>query len=238
MLPHYSFHPLPNTDLQWRPIVQEPTPNCPRCDSPNTKFCYYNNYCLTQPRYLCKACRRYWTKGGSLRNIPVGGGCRKSRRRDSVKRTSTVPTSPSSPPTSLRPDEALETMSGGKGGSFPSPDLRSLSLAQFYTKFLNHTPDQFEQGEADLMPMMTMPFLEESLERQSSAEIGIGEEAVLSSNYVERRLMEEENRFLKDELLEVQERRGVVDYNDSYLMSLNNYELKTDLMWEVRGFSG
>ncbi|OVA09921.1 zinc finger protein [Macleaya cordata] len=56
---------------------------CPRCDSSNTKFCYYNNYSLTQPRYFCKACRRYWTKGGSLRNVPVGGGCRKNNKRSS-----------------------------------------------------------------------------------------------------------------------------------------------------------
>ncbi|PWA64471.1 DOF transcription factor 11 [Artemisia annua] len=35
--------------------------NCPRCDSTNTKFCYYNNYSLSQPRYFCKTCRRYWT---------------------------------------------------------------------------------------------------------------------------------------------------------------------------------
>ncbi|KAJ0027671.1 hypothetical protein Pint_36159 [Pistacia integerrima] len=61
------------------------SPNCPRCGSSNTKFCYYNNYSLTQPRYFCKGCRRYWTKGGSLRNIPVGGGCRKNRRGKSVR---------------------------------------------------------------------------------------------------------------------------------------------------------
>ncbi|KAK9129632.1 hypothetical protein Sjap_010119 [Stephania japonica] len=52
---------------------------CPRCDSSNTKFCYYNNYNLTQPRHFCKTCRRYWTKGGALRNIPIGGGCRKNK---------------------------------------------------------------------------------------------------------------------------------------------------------------
>ncbi|KAG2611325.1 hypothetical protein PVAP13_4KG127600 [Panicum virgatum] len=52
---------------------------CPRCGSPNTKFCYYNNYNLAQPRHFCKACRRYWTKGGNLRNVPVGGGCRKHK---------------------------------------------------------------------------------------------------------------------------------------------------------------
>ncbi|CAN6239616.1 unnamed protein product [Urochloa humidicola] len=54
--------------------------NCPRCNSTNTKFCYYNNYSLQQPRYFCKTCRRYWTEGGSLRNVPVGGGSRKNKR--------------------------------------------------------------------------------------------------------------------------------------------------------------
>ncbi|XP_019055111.1 PREDICTED: dof zinc finger protein DOF5.4-like isoform X2 [Nelumbo nucifera] len=53
---------------------------CPRCESLNTKFCYYNNYSLSQPRYFCKTCRRYWTQGGTLRNVPVGGGCRKGKR--------------------------------------------------------------------------------------------------------------------------------------------------------------
>ncbi|KAE8706068.1 Dof zinc finger protein DOF5.3 [Hibiscus syriacus] len=59
---------------------QNPPQKCPRCDSLNTKFCYYNNYSLSQPRYFCKACRRYWTQGGTLRNVPVGGGCRKGKR--------------------------------------------------------------------------------------------------------------------------------------------------------------
>ncbi|KAK9910137.1 hypothetical protein M0R45_034112 [Rubus argutus] len=54
--------------------------NCPRCNSTNTKFCYYNNYSLTQPRYFCKTCRRYWTEGGTLRNVPVGGGSRKNKK--------------------------------------------------------------------------------------------------------------------------------------------------------------
>ncbi|CAN8247352.1 unnamed protein product [Cochlearia groenlandica] len=53
---------------------------CPRCDSSNTKFCYFNNYNLTQPRHFCKACRRYWTRGGALRNVPVGGGCRRNKK--------------------------------------------------------------------------------------------------------------------------------------------------------------
>ena len=58
--------------------------NCPRCNSTNTKFCYYNNYSLTQPRYFCKTCRRYWTEGGSLRNVPVGGGSRKNKKVSSA----------------------------------------------------------------------------------------------------------------------------------------------------------
>ncbi|KAL1069471.1 hypothetical protein V6Z11_D12G268800 [Gossypium hirsutum] len=66
--------------------------NCPRCNSTNTKFCYYNNYSLTQPRYFCKTCRRYWTEGGSLRNIPVGGGSRKNKR-SSTSSSSSISTS-------------------------------------------------------------------------------------------------------------------------------------------------
>ncbi|MCO5581442.1 hypothetical protein L7F22_035326 [Adiantum nelumboides] len=53
---------------------------CPRCDSSDTKFCYYNNYNTSQPRHFCKSCKRYWTAGGSLRNVPVGGGLRKNKK--------------------------------------------------------------------------------------------------------------------------------------------------------------
>lgn len=65
-----------NKQIQNHPQPQK----CPRCDSFNTKFCYYNNYSLSQPRFFCKTCRRYWTQGGTLRNVPVGGGCRKGKR--------------------------------------------------------------------------------------------------------------------------------------------------------------
>lgn len=70
---------------------------CPRCDSSNTKFCYYNNYNLSQPRHFCKNCRRYWTNGGVLRNVPVGGGCRKAKRS---KRKAASPAPPHRPPPS------------------------------------------------------------------------------------------------------------------------------------------
>ncbi|XP_041994009.1 dof zinc finger protein DOF5.1-like [Salvia splendens] len=58
--------------------------HCPRCDSSNTKFCYFNNYSLSQPRHFCKSCKRYWTRGGTLRNVPVGGGCRRNKRHSAT----------------------------------------------------------------------------------------------------------------------------------------------------------
>ncbi|RAL43892.1 hypothetical protein DM860_014393 [Cuscuta australis] len=60
----------------------------------NTKFCYFNNYNLSQPRHFCKNCKRYWTKGGALRNIPVGGGTRKSTTKRSSSTTTAAPSSP------------------------------------------------------------------------------------------------------------------------------------------------
>jgi hypothetical protein len=60
---------------------------CPRCKSGNTKFCYYNNYSTTQPRHFCRACRRYWTHGGTLRNVPVGGACRRSGNGNKRRRS-------------------------------------------------------------------------------------------------------------------------------------------------------
>lgn len=79
-----------------KPGQEQQALKCPRCDSSNTKFCYYNNYSLSQPRHFCKACKRYWTRGGTLRNVPVGGGCRKNKR---VKRPASSVDAPSSAPT-------------------------------------------------------------------------------------------------------------------------------------------
>lgn len=62
---------------------------CPRCDSTNTKFCYYNNYNKSQPRHYCRACKRHWTKGGTLRNVPVGG----VRKNKKIKKSTTSPSS-------------------------------------------------------------------------------------------------------------------------------------------------
>ncbi|XP_060193147.1 dof zinc finger protein DOF1.4-like [Lycium barbarum] len=87
--------PILDPQQQQQQQQQPPPPphlKCPRCDSLNTKFCYYNNYSLSQPRHFCKACKRYWTRGGTLRNVPVGGGCRKNKRikRPSVNSSSST----------------------------------------------------------------------------------------------------------------------------------------------------
>ncbi|CAN4100111.1 unnamed protein product [Withania somnifera] len=79
---------------------------CPRCDSINTKFCYYNNYNLSQPRHFCKNCKRYWTKGGILRNIPVGGSSRKNTKRSFSSSSNcsklSLPTASSTPTSSAQ----------------------------------------------------------------------------------------------------------------------------------------
>ncbi|GKC64005.1 cycling DOF factor 2, partial [Tanacetum coccineum] len=63
---------------------------CPRCSSMDTKFCYYNNYNVNQPRHFCKNCQRYWTAGGTMRNVPVGAGRRKNKTSASQYRQITV----------------------------------------------------------------------------------------------------------------------------------------------------
>ncbi|XP_052186596.1 dof zinc finger protein DOF3.6-like [Diospyros lotus] len=103
---------------------------CPRCDSTNTKFCYFNNYSLSQPRHFCKACRRYWTRGGALRNVPVGGGCRRNKRsKNSTSKSNitaaeqqTGPKSTSGSPSSCSTDIS---------GHFPQPSPPLPFLAGF-----------------------------------------------------------------------------------------------------------
>ncbi|KAK9290555.1 hypothetical protein L1049_008725 [Liquidambar formosana] len=95
--------PMPETALK-----------CPRCDSTNTKFCYFNNYSLTQPRHFCKTCRRYWTRGGALRNVPVGGGCRRNKRSSKGSSSSKSPVSG-------------DRQSGGSGSTSANPSISSTA---------------------------------------------------------------------------------------------------------------
>ncbi|KAL6894352.1 hypothetical protein ACP4OV_008450 [Aristida adscensionis] len=93
----------------------EPGLKCPRCESTNTKFCYFNNYSLSQPRHFCKTCRRYWTRGGALRNVPVGGGCRRNKRTKSSKSNSSSAASGSA--AGGTSSSTSSTATGGTGGS-------------------------------------------------------------------------------------------------------------------------
>ncbi|XP_071740191.1 dof zinc finger protein DOF3.5-like [Rutidosis leptorrhynchoides] len=130
----------------WTPNV-EICPPCPRCGSSNTKFCYYNNYSLTQPRYFCKGCRRYWTKGGSLRNIPIGGGCRKTRRAKSIRVSDTINSHDYIAHRDSR-GKNLENRSniGGDvdGGSMMNQPT-NIDLQQVFTNFLNPRPQNTNQ---------------------------------------------------------------------------------------------
>ncbi|KAL8189343.1 hypothetical protein R6Q57_028909 [Mikania cordata] len=111
---------------------------CPRCDSGNTKFCYYNNYNLSQPRHFCKNCRRYWTKGGTLRNIPIGGGTRKISKRstNSSKRTSMPPVTPTPDPVPAQPkpdpEPSVDHRLGGdqlvESGGYPMGPFGNLLM--------------------------------------------------------------------------------------------------------------
>jgi hypothetical protein len=154
MMPYAPRPPSLLVDRRYKQGA-EVAPNCPRCDSPNTKFCYYNNYSLSQPRYFCKGCRRYWTKGGSLRNVPVGGGCRKNRRTKSSSVRSAAESLASGRdaafgnrfPGPARPDMVLEGMVGNPANPGQGmPDVPSsgegsgIDLAVLYAKFLNPPP--------------------------------------------------------------------------------------------------
>ncbi|KAH7833176.1 hypothetical protein Vadar_003758 [Vaccinium darrowii] len=124
-----QFPPRPLVmERRWKSNV-EVAPNCPRCASPNTKFCYYNNYSLSQPRYFCKGCRRYWTKGGSLRNVPVGGGCRKSRRSKAASRPSADDRGVSAISLDICPSPP-SSLTGGPNGS-------GIDMADVFAKYLN-----------------------------------------------------------------------------------------------------
>ena len=81
-----------DADAGARPALPKPDylTACPRCKSDDTKFCYYNNYNVKQPRFYCKGCCRYWTEGGTLRNVRVGAGRRKAKSAVAVKDATTA----------------------------------------------------------------------------------------------------------------------------------------------------
>ncbi|XP_057764475.1 dof zinc finger protein DOF3.1-like [Salvia miltiorrhiza] len=130
-LKHQQDHRVKPPETQQ--MAPPPPQKCPRCDSANTKFCYYNNYSLSQPRYFCKACRRYWTHGGTLRNVPVGGGCRKSKRPkpSSAPSSSAGEIGRSSQP--AIPSQNLTPLNSGQQPMRPFPPIMSSMANTFYS---------------------------------------------------------------------------------------------------------
>ncbi|KAH7672640.1 Zinc finger Dof-type protein [Dioscorea alata] len=150
---HHYHHVQQEQQQQQQQQEKKPRPQqeqalkCPRCESINTKFCYYNNYSLSQPRYFCKGCRRYWTHGGSLRNVPVGGGCRKNKRSNSSSSSSTS----SSNSTSTSSSSASTSSSSSPSSSSSSSTITTTATATtilpppppppFYDSFLIQNPN-------------------------------------------------------------------------------------------------
>ncbi|KAI3979539.1 hypothetical protein MKX01_001731 [Papaver californicum] len=136
--------------LQLQPQQQPQFPEqehlkCPRCESSNTKFCYYNNYNLSQPRHFCKNCRRYWTKGGALRNIPVGGGTRKHTKKSSTPKRISSSTTTKTPAAANSVSTAVQfpkpiVVSNGVGingiGIFSSMDHQMLDISGSFSSLL------------------------------------------------------------------------------------------------------
>ncbi|KAJ8533810.1 hypothetical protein K7X08_007134 [Anisodus acutangulus] len=110
--------------------MSEAVQKCPRCESTNTKFCYFNNYSLSQPRHFCKTCRRYWTRGGALRSVPVGGVCRRNKR--SSTSTTTTKSSNNNNNTSKSPASSQATSNSGStsnnNSTFSSPSSAASLL--------------------------------------------------------------------------------------------------------------
>ncbi|KAJ0975567.1 hypothetical protein J5N97_017532 [Dioscorea zingiberensis] len=97
----------------------------PSCNSMDTKFCYYNNYNVNQPRYFCKKCQRYWTAGGTMRNVPVGAGRRKNKNSVShYRQCSQTDVSNSAHPESLSGGLSLPFMKYSQEGP---PGINGLS---------------------------------------------------------------------------------------------------------------
>lgn len=139
---------------------QQQALKCPRCDSSNTKFCYFNNYSLSQPRHFCKACKRYWTRGGTLRNVPVGGGCRKNKR---VKRPNS---DANSPPSSSTPST---------NSNLPSKShIDHISSSSSTTNHININPLFYGlPSNGNGCDVMNVPFPRFNLQSQLNA-LGLG----------------------------------------------------------------
>lgn len=140
--------------------------NCPRCNSTNTKFCYYNNYSLSQPRYFCKTCRRYWTEGGSLRNVPVGGGSRKNKRSTS---SSSPSISQSQPPSSITKNIIINPDLATTQNNFPQSASQNPKIHQGQDLNLAYPPQTTEDNYNTISKFIELPYTTDHQDKTTSA---------------------------------------------------------------------
>lgn len=137
--------------------LSEAQPPCPRCHSSNTKFCYFNNYKVNQPRYFCKDCERHWTAGGSLRRVRVGAGRRKSKSRTVM----TAGKGKHSGILGLAPVPSLKQVKQGMGPTMPTHQARLIVTSDTYAGMASQMMDTRICGPPvdgiDVMVMPTQP---------------------------------------------------------------------------------
>ncbi|XP_022963131.1 dof zinc finger protein 4-like [Cucurbita moschata] len=153
---------------------------CPRCESRNTKFCYFNNYSLSQPRHFCKTCRRYWTRGGALRSVPVGGGYRRNNNKRTKSASKSPVNSPCQSSTTAAAGEAMRLNynaistqnEGGKGSSYPIGMANFLGLDQH----------QWRPQQLQLHQLQPARLLRNNVVEASSSYNVVGQQKVNNNN--------------------------------------------------------
>ncbi|PIA45967.1 hypothetical protein AQUCO_01600312v1 [Aquilegia coerulea] len=70
----------PETSMANQASMCQVALKCPRCESINTKFVYYQLQNGSKPVHFCKDCRRHWTVGALLRTRLYSGGKRRRRQ--------------------------------------------------------------------------------------------------------------------------------------------------------------
>lgn len=153
---------------------------CPRCESLNTKFCYYNNYNLSQPRHFCKSCRRYWTKGGVLRNVPVGGGCRKTKRSKSKPSSEAQPQREQK--SNSHSSSESSNLTAAATTATAATEVVSGSSSNSASTLLNFSDSRFFNFPQTTNPSFDLPLIDQSSEAGMFPEIGPFTSLMTSAN--------------------------------------------------------
>ncbi|KAK7362887.1 hypothetical protein VNO77_05012 [Canavalia gladiata] len=171
-------HVMRKQQQQQQTQPQSEALKCPRCDSTNTKFCYYNNYNKSQPRHFCRACKRHWTKGGTLRNVPVGGG-RKNKR---VKKSFTPTSSTTTTTTATTPSTCTTTVTTSIGNNMDGMLSSHMTIqTPISVSDQKSMPSSFYQALIRPPPLLLQQNLMNTRELESK-DFGIGNNGIFMSS--------------------------------------------------------